>query len=295
MSEMNDSGGAVETAESTAEATDTEPGEGNPAGGYVIGGPELERDIAIQEQKAGTRVASSGGGDHAGAAGGGKAGGDSKASADGKATAGQDAKAESAVEASRGSAGGETAAEPGEGMPAGVPTSDGYYIGGLELEKDVTIHKIQEGLKDHLDSPHTRNQFPDGYDSFHGGTPDQYFDKYTSGFDDYGQPNWNWPNETGAVEGSESPRELQPGTILDRYGTDQGKYMSPRGTSYPERALPASSLGGEYHQYKVVRPFTAIEGRTAAAFGEPGGGIQFRTDQKIAQLVKDRYLEEVKL
>ena len=53
--------------------------------------------------------------------------------------------ADSTVEASRGSAGGETAAEAGQGTPAVPPASDGYYIGGPELEKDITIHKMQNG------------------------------------------------------------------------------------------------------------------------------------------------------
>lgn len=115
MSEMNDSGGAVETAESTAETTDTEPGEGNPPSeGYYIGGPELEAEIA---------------------------GGDGRTSGDGNAAAGQDAQTESAAQASRGAAGGETTAEPGEGQPAGAPASDGYVIGGPELEKNIAIQE----------------------------------------------------------------------------------------------------------------------------------------------------------
>jgi hypothetical protein len=165
MSELADSGSAVETADSTAEAsggsaggeTAAEPGEGTPASppesdgyGYYIGGPELEAEIAkTQEPQAGTEVANSGGSGEAAAAGGAKAGedSDSKAGGDAKAGAGQDAAAESTVEASGGSAGGETAAEPGEGTPASPPESDGYgyYIGGPELEKDITTHKMQNG------------------------------------------------------------------------------------------------------------------------------------------------------
>ena len=337
-------------AESTVEAsrgsaggeTAAEPGQGEPAGapasdGYYIGGPEVEEDIAkIKEQQAGTEVANSGGSGEAGATSGAKAGGDSGASGDGKASARQDAGAESTAEASRGSAGGETAAEPGQGEPAGAPASDGYYIGGPEVEEDIAKIKeqqaaggrdngngnrsnrpseppnaeeawdqpgeaqdfgtrIQNGLKTRLNDPNTREQFPDGYDPFHGDTPEQYLNKYASGVDADGKPNWNWPNNGGAVEGTESPRQLQPGVILDRYGPDQGKFLCLSGTSYQERSLPADRLASEYHQYRVIRPLPANEAEIAPAFGEPGAGIQFRTDQSVRQLISDGYLEEVRL
>jgi Tuberculosis necrotizing toxin len=313
MSEISDSGSAVETADSTAEVsggsaggeTAAEPGEGKPAvppasDGYYIGGLELEADIAkTQKLQAGTEVANSGGSGEAVATGGAKTGGDSdsKASGDGKAGAGQDAAAESTVEAGRGSAGGETAAEPGEGKPAVPPASDGYFIGGSEVEKAVRIQELQKGLEAHRNNPNTQDQFPDGYDPFHGDTPEQYLNKYASGVDIYGRPNWNWsdPGKHGAVEGLESRVQLSPGQVLDRYGDGRGHYMCLSGTSYPERSLPAHSLAEKYHQYKVARPFTVNAGEAAEAFGEPGRGIQLRTDQTISKLVKDGYLEEVRL
>jgi Tuberculosis necrotizing toxin len=321
MSEMGDSGSAVETS----------------SDGYYIGGPELEADIAkTQKLQAGTEVANSGGSSEAAATGGAKTGGDSdsKGSGDGKAGAPQDAAADSTVEASGGSAGGEAVKEPGQGEPAVPPASGGYYIGGPELEADIAKQQrqatgggdngngngpkrlpepptagraldqaveaqdfgthVQNGLEAHLNNPNTRDQFPDGYDPFHGDTPEQYLDKYASGVDASGKINWNWPdNHDGAVEGTESPTQLQPGEILDRYGSDEGRFLCPSGTSYPERSLPADRLAGEYHQYRVVRPLPAIEAEIGPAFGEPGGGIQFRTDYSVYQLIADGYLEEV--
>jgi hypothetical protein len=154
MSEIGDSGSAVETAEaslgSAGGETDIEPGEGKPGVStapdrYDLGGPKVEAFIAeTQKLQAGTEVANSGGSSKAGATGGAKAGGDSKASGDGKAGAGQDASADSIAEASGGSAGEETVAEPGDGEPAVPPASDGYYIGGSEVEKDIAkTQKLQ--------------------------------------------------------------------------------------------------------------------------------------------------------
>ena len=169
-------------AESIAEAsrgsaggeTAAEPGLGEPAGalasdGYYIGGPEVEKDIAkIKEQQAGTEVANSGGSGRAGATSGAKAGGDRGTSA------GQDAGAESIAEASRGSAGGETAAEPGLGEPAGALASDGYYIGGPEVEKDIA--KIKERLTDQEQAEHAAKVSAILNDAVNGGlaTDKQY-------------------------------------------------------------------------------------------------------------------------
>ena len=74
----------------------------------------------------------------------------------------------------------------------------------------------------------------------------------------------------------------QQGVQIDRYGTTQGKYLSPIGTSYPERALPADAIGQGYHVYEVVRPVDVIQSRVEKAFGETGGGKQYRLDQPLS-------------
>jgi hypothetical protein len=177
MSEMGDSGSAVESPETVAV-----PGEGEPASdGYDIGGPELEAEIAkMQGLQAGNEVANSGGSGEAGATGGAKAGGANRASGDGEAGAGQEATAESGAEAG-GEGGGEApAAVPGEGEPGVPPVSDGYFIGGPEVEKEIAMQELQKGLAARLNDPDTQGQFPDGYDPSHGGTQEQYPDKDAS-------------------------------------------------------------------------------------------------------------------
>jgi filamentous hemagglutinin len=88
---------------------------------------------------------------------------------------------------------------------------------------------------------------------------------------------------------------LEPGERFDRYGGTGGNFMSPEGTSYPERSLPASSLASGYHVYEVLRPIPATQSKTAEAFGEPGGGTQIQTDMTVEQLLagKNPYLKEV--
>lgn len=72
------------------------------------------------------------------------------------------------------------------------------------------------------------------------------------------------------------------GKTLDRIGHPGGGYLSPQGTSYEQRALPAGSLERDYHAYTVhpekgLPPGWKIEKSTVGeTFGQPGGGIQYR-------------------
>jgi hypothetical protein len=157
---------------------------------------------------------------------------------------------------------------------------------------------VQDGLKDKLENPATRNQFPPGYDPLHGLSVKQYLDKYSTGFDPDGKPRWNWDKEArdgGAVRGTVSYRELSPGETIDRYGPPKGKYLSPAGTPFPERSLPASSMGEPYYQYKVLRPLPVEESVVAPAFGEPGWGIQYALahGHNVDWYVHEGYLEEI--
>ncbi len=69
--------------------------------------------------------------------------------------------------------------------------------------------------------------------------------------------------------------------------------MSPYGTPYPERSLPASSVAGPYSEYEVIKEVPVTEAVVAPAFGEPGLGDQFRLDQSVKWYVDNGYLEEV--
>ncbi|KAI0689546.1 hypothetical protein BC835DRAFT_1418434 [Cytidiella melzeri] len=79
--------------------------------------------------------------------------------------------------------------------------------------------------------------------------------------------------------------KLMVGTLLDRFGSENGTFLSPKGAPYVERALPPSSLDNNrtapkdhpngYHVYEVVKEFEVYEGPITAWFGQPGGGSQF--------------------
>ena len=99
---------------------------------------------------------------------------------------------------------------------------------------------------------------------------------------------WIYPPDNGYVVVDGNPIEwtqtLVPGQDIDRYGSVYGSFLAPAGTPYAFRAIPPSSLdstppaGCNYHDYKVLKPFTVDAGPIAAWFAQPGGGLQYQLD-----------------
>lgn len=110
-----------------------------------------------------------------------------------------------------------------------------------------------------------------------------------------------WVDETGKVifppnDGfAETPANisLKQGTLIDRYGRADGRFVSPKGTPYSERALAPNSGIKPYHIYEVVKPFECSGGKVAPWFDEVGGGTQFKFDKTVKQLLDEGYLKEV--
>ena len=88
---------------------------------------------------------------------------------------------------------------------------------------------------------------------------------------------------------------LKPGTVVDRYGTDGGRFLAPEGTSIGARALPASARSGApYLKYEVIKELSVQSGKATKWFGQKGGGTQYKTGPRIKNLINDGYLKEVK-
>ena len=91
---------------------------------------------------------------------------------------------------------------------------------------------------------------------------------------------------------------LSPGTRVDRFGGENGLYLSPLGTLYARRAIPPRNLNGRgdaahefnYYAYEVIRPFSVWAGPTAAWFGQPGLGTQYLLALSVGHLVGLGYL-----
>nr|WP_312468186.1 TNT domain-containing protein [Pseudescherichia sp.] len=103
-----------------------------------------------------------------------------------------------------------------------------------------------------------------------------------------------WPPNDGA-HGKITLSELQPGTIIDRYGHPGGSYTSPVGTPYTMRALSPGSINKDYTIYKVIKPISNIqESKIAPWFGEMGMGTQYQFDKSVQSYIDSGHLKEIK-
>ena len=78
-----------------------------------------------------------------------------------------------------------------------------------------------------------------------------------------------------------------PGAKVDRVGFDGGRFLAPDGTPNPMRALPPGSDKKPYTVFEVTKPINVKAGEIAPAYGQPGLGTQFVTDQPVRELIKN--------
>lgn len=115
--------------------------------------------------------------------------------------------------------------------------------------------------------------------------------------DSNGDIDWEkWAPNGGRVPGTiKEGQTLDVGTVIDRYGNQYGKYTSPVGVPYEQRALPYIENPNAYHQYEVIKPIDNVTmSEIAKAFEQQGGGIQYELPSSIKQLIKDEFIKEIK-
>lgn len=104
--------------------------------------------------------------------------------------------------------------------------------------------------------------------------------------------DYRWPPNDGfASEGSYLV--LPAGVLLDRFGSEHGRFFSPKGAGFGARALPTVCANLTYSVYRVATPLPVKIGGAAPWFDEPGGATQVRTDASAGQLVADGVLRRV--
>ena len=102
-----------------------------------------------------------------------------------------------------------------------------------------------------------------------------------------------WPGNSGFV-GQIERTHLMPGTLVDRYGYPGGKFVSPAGTSFGARALPADYLTTKpFHAYEVMKPIEVNTGSIMPWFSQYGMGIQHEFPVSLEILLKRGFLREV--
>ncbi|PYH62996.1 TNT domain-containing protein [Aspergillus niger CBS 101883] len=84
---------------------------------------------------------------------------------------------------------------------------------------------------------------------------------------------------------------LPVGTLVDRFGTENGSYLAPEGTPYAERSIGPGSLNKynkstefNYWKYIVRQPFQAQAGSILPWASQPGGGQQYYVKGGLAPL-----------
>ena len=102
----------------------------------------------------------------------------------------------------------------------------------------------------------------------------------------------HWPPDGGFEENPIS-EILQPGTRIDRYGYDAGTYVSPEGTPYSQRSLAPGTVNKPYTVFELVKPIEVQSGKIAPWFGEEGGGIQYKFNIPISELLEQGVLKKV--
>jgi hypothetical protein len=126
-----------------------------------------------------------------------------------------------------------------------------------------------------------------------GGLSDQAFlAEYYDPAADSGSGGWIYPPDNGYVIGPdgqpiETHLTVLPGQDMDRFGSEYGSFLAPELLPYALRAIPPQNLDGNpaagcnYHDYRVLKPFTVDAGPIAAWFAQPGGGLQYQLDGSL--------------
>ena len=112
-----------------------------------------------------------------------------------------------------------------------------------------------------------------------------------------GNIDWEkWAPNGGRVPGTiKENQTITTGTIIDRYGSQWGKYTSPAGVPYEQRALPYIENPNAYHKYEVLKPIDNVTiSEIAPAFEQVGGGIQYELPYNIKKLKELGYIKEIK-
>ena len=99
-----------------------------------------------------------------------------------------------------------------------------------------------------------------------------------------------WPDNDGFA-GTPKEITLEPGTEVDRFGSEDGRFTAIAGTPYENRSLPFEEGSQEYNTYEVIKPIDGVlQGETAEAFNQPGGGIQQMLPESIGYYIDNGYI-----
>lgn len=101
-----------------------------------------------------------------------------------------------------------------------------------------------------------------------------------------------WPEGEGFLGGSKVT-VLKPGTLIDRYGSDGGRFVSPEGTPFGQRGLPSTRAADPYSVFEVQKR-TVVRGGTVVPWADSGGGgVQYKLPASVQDLLDAGYLSRI--
>ena len=102
-------------------------------------------------------------------------------------------------------------------------------------------------------------------------------------------------HKDGFLNGKYKESVILPGTRINRIGSNPtGRYFSPEGATFGEKALPPFMKLQPNSDYIVLKEIPTKVGLVAPWFDEPGMGIQYFTYSTIDELEKGRFLLRLK-
>jgi hypothetical protein len=102
-----------------------------------------------------------------------------------------------------------------------------------------------------------------------------------------------YPSGNGFI-GATTQVTLTRGTVIDRFGgSPYSQFFSPVGTSMSARALPPVTATQPLRAFEVLAPFEVQAGRVSPWFGQPGLGMQFRSQAPLGELLENKLLKEL--
>jgi hypothetical protein len=106
------------------------------------------------------------------------------------------------------------------------------------------------------------------------------------------QAQIKWPPDNGCAASPKS-ETLPVGTLIDRFGSENGSFFSPKGEPYDDRSVPYVCSKMAYTVYRVDKPLQVKGCKAAPWFDEPGGAEQFQTAEPASKLRASGAIEVV--
>ena len=169
------------------------------------------------------------------------------------------------------------------------------YAGLREAESRLSGIKLHAGKKSNEELM-AENLVPPT-DEFIESIAKKYGMTYTKGkkgedrfYSDDGKPIY--PPNNGAI-GKEEKTVLPKGTVISRYGSNRGVFVSPAKTSLEERALPKNTREkNELHTFVLKNDVTCYKSIVAPWFAQKGRGVQLRLVNSLQELLDRGDLDE---